>query len=200
METIVKKLYEAMFLVDSAQAASDWDGITGAIETILKRAEAEIVSMKKWDERRLAYDIQKKSRGTYILCYFRADGQKISAIERDVKLTERIMRVLILSAETRSQEDVDKATPAEQVENRRRQALKEAAERDRAAEQAAKQKTEEQSPGGPREQKAPETSEKIEDNEKETTEPVIEISKQAEQISPLEKNEENGAAEKQDKL
>jgi len=198
LETIVKKLYEAMFLVDSAQAASDWDGITGAIETILKRAEAEIVSMKKWDERRLAYDIQKKSRGTYILCYFRADGQKISAIERDVKLTERIMRVLILSAETRSQEDVDKATPAEQVENRRRQALKEAAERDRAAEQAAKQKTEEQSPGEPQEQKAPETSEKIEDNEKETTEPVIEISKQAEQISPLEKNEENGAAEKQD--
>ena len=196
----MKKLYEAMFLVDSAQAASDWDGITGAIETILKRAEAEIVSMKKWDERRLAYDIQKKSRGTYILCYFRADGQKISAIERDVKLTERIMRVLILSAETRSQEDVDKATPAEQVENRRRQALKEAAERDRAAEQAAKQKTEEQSPGEPQEQKAPETSEKIEDNEKETTEPVIEISKQAEQISPLEKNEENGAAEKQDKL
>ena len=194
----MKKLYEAMFLVDSAQAASDWDGITGAIETILKRAEAEIVSMKKWDERRLAYDIQKKSRGTYILCYFRADGQKISAIERDVKLTERIMRVLILSAETRSQEDVDKATPAEQVENRRRQALKEAAERDRAAEQAAKQKTEEQSPGEPQEQKAPETSEKIEDNEKETTEPVIEISKQAEQISPLEKNEENGAAEKQD--
>ena len=196
----MKKLYEAMFLVDSAQAASDWDGITGAIETILKRAEAEIVSMKKWDERRLAYDIQKKNRGTYILCYFRADGQKISAIERDVKLTERIMRVLILSAETRSQEDVDKATPAEQVENRRRQALKEAAERDRAAEQAAKQKTEEQSPGEPQEQKAPETSEKIEDNEKETTEPVIEVSKQAEQISPLEKNEENGAAEKQDKL
>ena len=154
----MKKLYEAMFLVDSAQAASDWDGITGAIETILKRAEAEIVSMKKWDERRLAYDIQKKSRGTYILCYFRADGQKISAIERDVKLTERIMRVLILSAETRSQEDVDKATPAEQVENRRRQALKEAAERDWAAEKAAKQKTEEQSPGEPQEQKAPETS------------------------------------------
>jgi len=152
LETIVKKLYEAMFLVDSIQAASDWDGIIGAIETILKRAQAEIVSMKKWDERRLAYEIKKKSRGTYILCYFKADGQKISAIERDVKLTERIMRVLILSSEAMSQEDVDKATPAEQVESRRRQMLKEAAERDRA-EQAAKQKTEE-------------TLEKIEDDVK----------------------------------
>jgi len=152
LETIVKKLYEAMFLVDSIQAASDWDGIIGAIETILKRAQAEIVSMKKWDERRLAYEIKKKSRGTYILCYFKADGQKISAIERDVKLTERIMRVLILNSEAMSQEDVDKATPAEQVESRRRQMLKEAAERDRA-EQAAKQKTEE-------------TLEKIEDDVK----------------------------------
>ena len=148
----MKKLYEAMFLVDSIQAASDWDGIMEAIETILKRAQAEIVSMKKWDERRLAYEIKKKSRGTYIHCYFKADGQKISAIERDVKLTERIMRVLILNSEAMSQEDVDKATPAEQVESRRRQMLKEAAERDRA-EQAAKQKTEE-------------TLEKIEDDVK----------------------------------
>lgn len=108
METVVKKLYEAMFLVDSAQA-QNWDTIITAIKTILEKTEAEIVSIKKWDERRLAYEINGKSRGTYILCYFRADGDGIRDIERDVHLSERIMRVLILSPETREKQDIESA-------------------------------------------------------------------------------------------
>ena len=45
METIVnsKKLYEAMFLVDSAEAASNWDGINKLIMSIMEKAGAEIV-------------------------------------------------------------------------------------------------------------------------------------------------------------
>jgi small subunit ribosomal protein S6 len=120
LKTVVnKKLYEAMFLVDSAEAAGDWDGVNGAIRKILERAGAEIVSIRKWDERKLAYDINGKSRGTYILCYFRVDGVRIREIERDVQLSERIMRVLILCAEHMSQEDIEKDTPALLVEKQR---------------------------------------------------------------------------------
>ncbi len=107
METIVKKLYEAMFLVDSVQA-SDWDAVVKTIETILERAEAEIVSIKNWAERKLAYEINKKTRGTYVLCFFRSDGEKIQNIEKDVQLSDQIMRVLILSTETRDEKDIEK--------------------------------------------------------------------------------------------
>jgi small subunit ribosomal protein S6 len=96
-----------MFLVDSAEA-QNWDSVITTVQTMLERADAEIVSIKKWEERRLAYDINGKSRGTYILCYFRADGDRIHEIERDVHLSERIMRVLILSAETREKRDIEK--------------------------------------------------------------------------------------------
>jgi len=113
------KLYEAMFLVDSAEATADWDGVNTIIRNILERAGAEIVSIRKWDDRKLAYDISGKSRGTYILCYFRADGGRIREIERDVQLSERIMRALILSAEHMSQEDIEKDTPATQAEKYR---------------------------------------------------------------------------------
>ena len=106
LETAVKRLYEAMFLVDSAQA-SDWDAVVKTIKTILQRADAEIVSIRNWAERKLAYEINGKTRGTYILCYFRADGDRIRDIERDVQLSERIMRVLILSPETREKQDIE---------------------------------------------------------------------------------------------
>ena len=117
METIAeKKLYEGMFLVDSGKAASDWDGVNAAIKRILDRAEAEIVSMRKWDDRRLAYDIKRTSRGTYMLCYFKAEGQKIQGIEKDVQLSEDVIRVLILSTEQMTKEDIERDTPATKTE------------------------------------------------------------------------------------
>jgi small subunit ribosomal protein S6 len=111
-----KKLYEGMFLVDSAKAASDWDGVNTAIKKVLDRAEAEIVSIRKWDDRRLAYDIKGTSRGTYMLCYFKAEGQKIQRIEKDVQLSEDIIRILILSTDQMTKEDIEKDTPATKVE------------------------------------------------------------------------------------
>ena len=108
MKTVAKKLYEAMFLVDSNLAGSDWDGVLTTIKNILERAQAEIVSLRKWGDRRLAYEINHKNKGTYILCYFRADGFRIQDIERNVRLSEQIMRVLILNAENQEIGDIEK--------------------------------------------------------------------------------------------
>jgi len=126
LETVVKnKLYEGMFLVDSALASADWDGVLAAIRTILEKAETEIVSMRKWDERKLAYNIKGKSRGTYILCYFKADGERIQDIEKAVNLSEKIIRVLILNAERLKQEDIEKDTPSTKAEKEKRKVPKE---------------------------------------------------------------------------
>jgi small subunit ribosomal protein S6 len=102
-----KRLYEGMFLVDSALATADWEGTLAAVENILKRADAEVVAIRKWGERKLAYDIGRKTRGTYILAYFKADGRRITGIEKDVQLSEKIMRVLVLGTEKRPPEMIE---------------------------------------------------------------------------------------------
>jgi len=139
LETVVNKLYEGMFLIDSAKAASDWDGVNATIKNILEKAEAEIVSIRKWDERKLAYKIGGKIRGTYILCYFRADGRKIQDIERDVQLSEQIMRVLILSAECMGQEDIEKSTPAMLAEKQSQKSAQETKAKQATVEEKAEQ-------------------------------------------------------------
>jgi len=137
-----KKLYEAMFLVDSADAGSDWDGVIAAITKILERAKVEIVSIKKWDDRKLAYEIKGKSRGTYLLCYFRSDGQRNHEIEKGVQLSERIIRVLILCVDWMTDEDIEKDTPATKAEKEKeeREAAREAAEQAKEAEAEAEDK------------------------------------------------------------
>jgi small subunit ribosomal protein S6 len=111
LDTVAKRLYEGLFLIDAAEAASDWDGVTEMIKRILEKGSAEIVSLRKWDERRLAYDIKGKDRGTYILVYFNAPTAAISSIERDIRLSERIMRAMIIRGDQLTQADMDKETP-----------------------------------------------------------------------------------------
>jgi small subunit ribosomal protein S6 len=111
LDTVAKRLYEGLFLIDAAEAASDWDGITEMIKRILEKGSAEILSLRKWDDRRLAYDIEGKDRGTYILVYFNAPTASISSIERDIRLSERIMRSMIIRGDQITQADMDKETP-----------------------------------------------------------------------------------------
>ena len=112
METAVKRLYEGLFLVDSAIAAGDWQLVNDTINKILTKAGAEVVSFRKWDERKLTYDIGRVSRGTYILVYFNCDTLRVHEIERDVQLSETLMRVMILRTDRMNADEMEKPTPA----------------------------------------------------------------------------------------
>jgi len=107
----VERLYEGMFLV--SPGVGEGDGALQPVRRVLDRAQAEVLVCKKWDERRLAYEIDKHRRGIYVLAYFRADGERIPDIERDVQLSEEILRVLVLRAEDVGKEEMEAPTPAE---------------------------------------------------------------------------------------
>ncbi|MCX5688225.1 MAG: 30S ribosomal protein S6 [Planctomycetota bacterium] len=97
--------YEAMFLLSQAVAA-DLGTAVDHIKEILARGHAEIIAMKKWDDRRLAYEIKGQKRGVYILAYFKAPGVDISHVERDCNLSEKVLRALILRADHLSIEEM----------------------------------------------------------------------------------------------
>ena len=161
METEVKRLYEGLFLVDSGEAASDWAGVNDAIKRILDRNGAEITSLAKWDERKLAYEVDGKARGTYMLVYFNGEPERVNGIERDVQLSEQIMRVMILRTDKMSTEDIEKLTPAGKVE-----AEQAAAQAREAEAEAVKGQDTAETPD-----QAPETTVMVEESAKTVAEP-----------------------------
>jgi small subunit ribosomal protein S6 len=96
--------YEGMFLFDPASAI-EWPNVEAEMNRLMERAQAQIVIMKKWDERRLAYEIRGRKRACYVLVYFRASGDRIAALERDVQLSEHILRCLILRVDHLTSDD-----------------------------------------------------------------------------------------------
>lgn len=100
--------YEGMFLFPQAVTANLQDAVDH-IKSILDRGEAEILSFRKWDERRLAYEIKGNKRGVYFLTYFKAPADKLRIIERDCNLSEQMLRAMIVRAEHLPQEQIEAA-------------------------------------------------------------------------------------------
>jgi small subunit ribosomal protein S6 len=97
--------YEGMFLFPQS-ATADLQGCVDHITDILQRGGAEIVALRKWDERRLAYDIAGNKRGVYFLAYFKAKTQSLAGMERDCRLSERMLRSLITRADHVTAEEI----------------------------------------------------------------------------------------------
>ena len=107
-------MYEGMFLLPQT-AGADLGGALAHIESILERAGAELVSICKWDERRLAYDIKGNKRGLYFLTYFKADRSKIAGIERDCNLSEQLLRAMVVRADQVPAEEIEGADGREAI-------------------------------------------------------------------------------------
>lgn len=98
-------IYEGTFLIGQA-AATDLAAAVDHVKEILSRASAEVLAMRKWDERRLAYEIDKQKRGVFILTYFKAPTTAIAGLERDCSLSETIMRLMVLRADHLTEEEI----------------------------------------------------------------------------------------------
>jgi small subunit ribosomal protein S6 len=106
--------YEAMFLFPQAMTANLQEAVDH-VKDILTRAEAEIISLKKWDERRLAYDVKGNKRGVYFLVYFKARGSQIANIERDCNYSEKLLRAMIVRADHVAEEIMRAADGQQQL-------------------------------------------------------------------------------------
>ncbi|MCH8823303.1 MAG: 30S ribosomal protein S6 [Planctomycetes bacterium] len=109
-----KNYYEGLFLFPQSvtanlQAASDH------VKEILQRAEVSLISFKKWDERRLAYEVKGNRRGVFFLVYFEAHGSAIAKIDRDCNLSEQVLRAMITRADNMSLEQMQAADGQEQL-------------------------------------------------------------------------------------
>src|SRR6476620_10119611 len=86
--------YEAMFLLGPT-ATAEPEGALTLCRGMIERHHGKVLLIKKWDERKLAYEVNGQKRGTYVIAYFTAPGEAVGPIERDVKLNEEVLRVLI---------------------------------------------------------------------------------------------------------
>lgn len=87
--------YEALYII---VPEIDEETTKAAIEKfkgIVESNAGEIVSVDEWGKRRLAYAINYKTEGYYVLMSFNSAPEFPSELERNFKNDERIMRYMV---------------------------------------------------------------------------------------------------------
>ncbi len=95
----MKKTYECMLLLANREVKKGWDELKTTVNGLFDKHGAEVVSARRWDERRLTFPIKRQQRATYLLMYFNADAPQVQAVRRDMEFSEAVLRNFVTSCE-----------------------------------------------------------------------------------------------------
>lgn len=90
------KNYELLYLLHPDLEGTT-DKVMEKVSGFIKNVDGEILSQEDWGKRKLAYKVAKNDFGVYILITFKADPIKVMEIERNLRLSEEVMRSMIIT-------------------------------------------------------------------------------------------------------
>lgn len=91
------KLYELNYLMPAHFAPQEQKSISEKVVSLLQKQEAVILEEKTAVAQKLAYPIKKQSMAFLATINFKADPQKITAIEEGLRLENKILRFYLLT-------------------------------------------------------------------------------------------------------
>ena len=93
MEKVINS-YECLFIVDVANGEEATAAKVNKFTALISN-NAEIVEVDEWGKRRLAYPINDKPEGHYIIVTFKSAPEFIYELERKFNIDEAVMRYLV---------------------------------------------------------------------------------------------------------
>ncbi len=91
--------YELTFIVPSDVGEEDLNGVVTQIQGWVEGTQGKVVDVNHWGRRRLAYDIAEYHEGHYVLLNLEMEPQTTTELERNLKLSEKVIRHLLIRKE-----------------------------------------------------------------------------------------------------
>ncbi len=87
--------YEAMYILNPTLGEEATASTIEKVKTLIE-SSATIEKQDVWGRRRLAYEINDQKEGFYVLVNFSAEGEFPKELERVLKITDGVMRYLVI--------------------------------------------------------------------------------------------------------
>ncbi len=97
------RTYEFMSIVQPGLEEEGLNALTERIQQTITNNGGEIVKVEQMGKRRLAYPIKRQREGYYILIHARMSVTTIAELDRMCKLSDDILRYLLLQIEEEGQ-------------------------------------------------------------------------------------------------
>ena len=91
--------YEVMYVIDAALEDSARIELIDRFSELVKKNGGEIDRVDEWGKRRLAYAINYKTEGYYVLMYIKAPTDLPKELERNFQINDKVLRSLVIRYE-----------------------------------------------------------------------------------------------------
>jgi small subunit ribosomal protein S6 len=113
------QLYETIFIIHPELNEEDVEEHIKRVENLVTRLGGEILKTERWGKKRLAYEVDKHRYGFYVLLRLRGNSAILPELERHYRLTEGIIKSLVIRLHAEPKEEpamVAQAVPGEEEE------------------------------------------------------------------------------------
>lgn len=91
--------HEVIVILDPALTEDGVEREISGLREIAVKKGAEVLEVQKWGKKRLAYEVKKQRDGQYVLMKVGGMGGIVADFERHFRITETILKGLIVKAE-----------------------------------------------------------------------------------------------------
>jgi small subunit ribosomal protein S6 len=88
--------YETMYILRPSVEEEDRNAIVEKFKGIVLDG-GEVVSVDEWGNRKLAYEIDKVKDGYYVLMTFKGNGDIVTELERNYRISDDVMRFIVIN-------------------------------------------------------------------------------------------------------
>ena len=91
--------YEVMYVIDTALEEGARSELINRFSNIVTANGGNVDRVDEWGKRRLAYPINYKNEGYYVLMYMTAPADLPRELERNLQIAESVLRYLVIRFE-----------------------------------------------------------------------------------------------------
>ena len=91
--------YEVMYVIDAALEDSARSELINRFNELVVKNGGEVERVDEWGKRRLAYAINYKTEGYYVLMYIKAPSDLPREMERNLQISDSVLRYLVIRYE-----------------------------------------------------------------------------------------------------
>lgn len=93
---LANRVYEVMYIVDPDTPAERVNKLNEAVGKVVEKEGGKVVKMEDMGRRPLAYPIEKKTEGHYVLFEIEGTGKEIAELERRMRVNDMIIRYITI--------------------------------------------------------------------------------------------------------
>ncbi|MGZ8846369.1 MAG: 30S ribosomal protein S6 [Pyrinomonadaceae bacterium] len=91
-----KRTYEVIFIVNPEAADDEVMRLSEGVQKIITGQGGSIVKTEMMGKRQLAYEINHKKDGTYVLLEVEGSGSEIAEVERRMRVNDQVLRYMTI--------------------------------------------------------------------------------------------------------